>query len=248
MGRRRIPPCDTINATEFHRFFDAKVDGVRATTANAPPPSYSTVPPGCSLHAFQSLVVEDVVAAIRALPDEQSADDPPLTRLLKENVDVLAPFLVELHNWSLQTGSVPTSFKSACITPLLKKTNFDPADPKSYRPIANLSTLSKLLERLVTRQFVSYLNAALLLPDLQSAYRAHHSTETAMTKVLSNILTALDTGDISTLTLLDLSAAFNTVNHDILLRRLAVSYSLGGTVLELVSVVPRRPHTVRPPQ
>jgi len=248
MGRRCIPPCDTINATEFHRFFDAKVDGVRATTANAPPPSFSTVPPGCSLHAFQSLVVEDVVAAIRALPDEQSADDPPLTRLLKENVDVLAPFLVELHNWSLQTGSVPTSLKSAYITPLLKKTNFDPADPKSYRPIANLSTLSKLLERLVTRQFVSYLNAALLLPDLQSAYRAHHSTETAVTKVLSNILTALDTGDISTLTLLDLSAAFNTVNHDILLRRLAVSYSLGGTVLELVSVVPRRPHTVRPPQ
>jgi len=97
MGRRRIPPCDTINATEFHRFFDAKVDGVRATTANAPPPSFSTVPPGCSLHAFQSLVVEDVVAAIRALPNEQSADDPPLTRLLKENVDVLAPFLVELH-------------------------------------------------------------------------------------------------------------------------------------------------------
>ena len=143
---------------------------------------------------------------------------------------------------------MPTSFKSAYITLLLKKTNFDPADPKSYRPIANLSTLSKLLERLVTRQLVSYLNAARLLPDLQSAYRAHHSTETAVTKVLSNILTALDTGDISKLTLLDLSAAFNTVNHDILFRRLAVSYSLGGTVLELVSVVPRRPHTVRPPQ
>jgi len=65
MGRGRIPRCDAINATEFHRFFDAKVDGVRATTANAPPPSYSTVPPGCSLHVFQSLVVDDVVAAVR---------------------------------------------------------------------------------------------------------------------------------------------------------------------------------------
>jgi len=85
MGRGRIPPCDAINATKFHRFFDAKVDGVRATTANAPPPSFSTVPPGCSLHAFQSLVVEDVVAAVHALPDKQSADDPLPTRLLKEN-------------------------------------------------------------------------------------------------------------------------------------------------------------------
>jgi len=85
------------------------------------------VPPGCSLHAFQSLAVDDVVAAVRALPDKQSADDPVPTRLLKENVDVLAPFLVELHNRSLQTGSVPTSFKSAYITPLLKKANFDPS-------------------------------------------------------------------------------------------------------------------------
>ena len=228
MGRGRIPPCDAINATEFHRFFDAKVDGVHATTTNAPPPSFSTVPPGCSLHAFQSLVVEDVVAAVCALPDKQSADDPLPTRLLKENVDVLAPFLVELHNRTLQTGSVPTSFKSAYITPLLKKANFDPADPKSYRPIANLS---KLLERLVARQLVSYMNVARLLPDLQSAYRAHHSTETAVAKVLSDILTVLDTGDIGMLTRLDLSATFDTVNHDMFLRRLAVFYCLSGTVL-----------------
>jgi len=91
------------------------------------------------------------------------------TRLLKENVDVLAAFLVELYNWSLQTGSVSTSFKPVYITPLLKKANLDSADPKSYRPIANLSVLSKLLERLVARQLVSYLNAVRLLPDLQSA-------------------------------------------------------------------------------
>ena len=109
MGRGRIPPCDAINATKFHRFFDAKVDEVRATAANAPPPSYSTVPLGRTLHAFQSLVVEEVVAAVRAPPDKQSADDRLPTRLLKENVHVLAPFLVQLHNRSLQTGSVPTS-------------------------------------------------------------------------------------------------------------------------------------------
>ena len=75
MGRGRIPR-DAINATEFHRFFNANVDGVRATAANAPPSSYSTVPLGRTLHAFQSLVVEDVAAAVRAPPDKQSADDP----------------------------------------------------------------------------------------------------------------------------------------------------------------------------
>ena len=179
---------------------------------------------------FQSLVVEDVVAAVPALPDKHSADDPLPTRLLKENVDILAPVLVELHNRSLQTGSVPTSFKSAYITPLQKKANFDPADPKSYRLITNVSLLSKAARASRSSQLVSHLNAARPLPDLQSAYRAHHSTETAVTKVLSDILTVLDTGDIGMLTLADLSAAFDTVDHDIL-RRLAVSYGLGGTVL-----------------
>jgi len=99
-------------------------------------------------------------------------------------------------------------------------------DPKPYRPIANLSVLSKLLERLVARQLLNYLNAASLLPERQSAYRAYHSTETAVTKILADILLALDKGDIALLALLDLSAAFDSVDHAILLRRLEVSYGL----------------------
>jgi len=114
------------------------------------------------------------------------------------------------------------------LTPLVKKSDLDSADPKSYRPIANLSVLSKLRERLVARQLLDYLNAERLLPELQSAYRAHHSTETAVTKVLADILLALGAG---VLTLLDLSAAFNTVDHETLLRRLEVLYCLGGAVL-----------------
>ena len=70
-----------------------------------------------------------------------------------------------------------------------------------------------------------------LLPDLQSAYRAHHSTETAVLKVLSDILLALDTGDLAVLTLLDLSAAFDSVDHNTLLRRLQTSYGLSGNVM-----------------
>jgi Reverse transcriptase (RNA-dependent DNA polymerase) len=113
---------------------------------------------------------------------------------------------------------------------LLKKPDLDPADPKSYRPISNLSVLSKLLERLVARQLIDYLAASNLLPDRQSAYRAHHSTETAVLKVLSDILRAVDSGDLALLTLLDLSAAFDTVDHTTLLRRLGESYGVGGVV------------------
>jgi len=70
-----------------------------------------------------------------------------------------------------------------------------------------------------------------LLPDLQSAYRAMHSTETAVLKVLADILLALDSGDLAMLTLLDLSVAFDSVDHDTLLKRLQKSYGLGGQEL-----------------
>jgi len=124
---------------------------------------------------------------------------------------------------------MPDVFKSAFITPLLKKPDLDSDDPRSYRPISNLSVVSKLLERLVFRQLYDYLARADLLPRLQSAYRTYHSTATA---VLSDILLAVDNGDLSVLALLDLSAAFDTVDHDILLTGLHVSYSVGGPVLD----------------
>jgi len=191
---------------EFHRYFEAKVADVRALTDSAPPPSFFSALSGCTFVNLRSLTVYDVTAAIQLLPDKQCASDPIPTRLLNDYADVVAPFLVELYNKSLQTGSVPALFKAAYITPLLKKSELDSANVRSYRPISNLSVLSKLLERLVARQLLDHLAAAKLLPELQSAYRAHHSTETAVLKVLADILSALDTGDAAVLTLLDLSA------------------------------------------
>ena len=231
MGRGSTPEPSTIGPTDFHQFFDAKVAGVRASTADAPSPTFTAVDPGCSFTHFELLTVEDVAAAIRALPDKQCSSDPIATRYVKEAVDVLAPFCTELFNRSLTAGSVPSSFKAAYVTPLLKKAGLDPADVSSYRPISNLSVMSKLLERLVAKQLVGYLTASGLLPRLQSAYRAHHSTETAVLKVMTDILRALDTGNLAVLTLLDLSAAFDTVDHATLLRRLSVTYGRDGAVL-----------------
>jgi len=94
------------------------------------------------------------------------------------------------------SGSVPEVFKSAFITPRLKKSNMDPADIKSYRPISNLPVASKLLERLVAQQLLRHVNRFGLLPRFQSAYRAYHSTETAVLKVLTDILLVIDSGDL----------------------------------------------------
>jgi hypothetical protein len=153
------------------------------STNNAPPPSFTAVPSICLFADYRTLTVDDVIAAVRLLPDKQCTSDPMSTRLLKENVYDLAPFLVELFNRSLVLDIVPESFETAYITPLLKKCDLDPADVKSYRPISNLPVLSKLLERLFARQLLDYIMVCSLLPKLQYAYRAYHSTEIAVLKV-----------------------------------------------------------------
>jgi len=105
LGRGRVPPSQDIGATAFHRFFEAKVAGVRASTADAPPPSFTPAPTGCEFRVFRPITTTDVIRAVKALPDKQCPSDPFLTRVLKSNIDTLAPFLTELFNRSLLTGS-----------------------------------------------------------------------------------------------------------------------------------------------
>ena len=123
MGRGRVPPSEAIGAADFHCYFDAKFADVGALTDNAPPSSFFSAPSACTFVNFRSLTVDYVDAAIRLLPDKQCASDPIPTSLLKDCADVIAPFLVELYNKSLQTGSVPALLKAAYIAPLLKKSD-----------------------------------------------------------------------------------------------------------------------------
>jgi len=125
-------------------------------------------------------------------------------------------FVIVVSQW--RCSNQPTY-----ITLLLNVT--DPSDATSYRPISNLYVLSKLLERLIA-QTIDYLVENRLLPELQSAYRVNHWMEMVLPKVLANILQAIDSSDMVVLTLLDLSAAFDTVDHSILWRRLLTSTEL----------------------
>src|SRR5688572_30921494 len=99
---------------------------------------------------------------------------------------------------------------------------------QNYRPISNLSFLSKTLERLVSLQLLPYLEQSGLLPPNQSGFRAHHSTETALLSLLSEIYSAVDRTELTLLALYDVSAAFDMVDHEILLQRLETSYGLKG--------------------
>ena len=105
--------------------------------------------------------------------------------------------------------------------------------------------MSKVVERLVCRQLVAYLEQHGLLPSLQSAYRKHHSKETAVLKVVSYVLLAADRGDVTLRGLFDLSAAFDTVDHDILINRVHTSFGISGKVLSwILSFISQRTQIV----
>ena len=135
---------------------------------------------------------------------------------------------------SFSQGQFPSDYKSAQITPLLKKPNLNPDDTASYRPISNLNTLSKILEKLALFRLQPFITSSDNFNLLQSAYRKHHSTETCLVKTLSDIYKSVDDGSSTLLVALDLSAAFDTVPHDILLLRLQRSFGVSDIVLDWI--------------
>ena len=135
-------------------------------------------------------------------------------------------------NFSLTEGIFPSQFKQAVITPLIKKASLNKNELKNYRPVSGLIYLSKLTERVVASQLQNHFEKNKLFNVWQSAYRPGHSTESALLRVKNDIHMSMAKGNVAALVLLDLSAAFDTIDHQILLHRLSAWFGLGGTVLD----------------
>ena len=166
------------------------------------------------------------------MPKKSCDLDPIPISVLSDCLDEIIPIVTSIMNKSLSSGIVPDCFKHALVKPLLKKASLDPNCLKHYRPVSNLPFLSKVLERIVLKQFLQHLQSHSLLEPFQSAYRKCHSTETALLRVVNDLLQASDRGCVSILSLLDLSAAFDTIDHNILITRLRSTFGCSGMVLE----------------
>ena len=232
MGRGKPPLPPSIPRDEFLEFFQTKTCTARNKTADSGSPNFSPAPSNCSFSEFQVISIEVIFHFLQRLPNNSSSTDPIPTWLLKTCADLLCPFLADLFNRSLSTGVVPLSWKRAQITPILKTLSSDPLEVCSYRPISNLPVLSKLMERVVSDQLQMHISEHCLLPKLQSAYRPRHSSETAVLKIVSDVLSFFDKGKVCLLVFLDVSSAFDCVDHDILIQRLRISCGISGAPLE----------------
>ncbi|KAL0153562.1 hypothetical protein M9458_051176 [Cirrhinus mrigala] len=192
----------TLSSNDFMNYFTSKIDTIRDKIVTMQP----------------SITLSHQIVRYRS-PGEQfhsfSTIDP----------------LLNIINSSLSLGYVPKTFKLAAIKPLIKKPQLDPNELTNYRPISNLPFLSKILEKVVSSQLSSFLQKYDICEDFQSGFRPYHSTETALIRVTNDLLLSSDRGCISLLVLLDLSAAFDTVDHNILLNRLENYVGISGSAL-----------------
>ena len=155
--------------------------------------------------------------------------DPAPTSLVKRLVLLLAEILAKIRNASFHGAIFPANLKEADVRPRLKKPTLDLDDVNSFRLISNLSFLSKVIERIAAARLSVHIESQQLLPSRQSAYRAHHSTETAITSVHDKTVRTIDAGDMCAVVLLDLSAAFDTVDHSTLLSVLSRRFGVANT-------------------
>ena len=188
LKRKSEPKLPSFTSAEdlsnrFANYFSDKITNIRTVILEKQKQDdYDYEPPGVntpnmiSFDTFCPVTVEEICKTIMCCPTTSCVLDPLPTQLLKTNVDILSPVITRIVNLSLTTGKFPSSQKSTIITPLLKKAPLDPESLKNYRPVSNLTFVSKLLERMVAKQLHDHLS------QHQPAYRKRHSTETALAR------------------------------------------------------------------
>ena len=151
-------------------------------------------------------------------PHKAAGIDKISARFLRIAAPTLAPSIARLINISFSTGKFPTRWKTANVTPLFK--HGAASDPSNYRPISVLPVVSKVIKRHMHNSLYAFLMDNNLLYSRQSGFRRMYSTETALIKLVDELLFGLDDNHVCGMVLVDYQKAFDMVDHKLLLRKL----------------------------
>lgn len=240
-GSDKLPngDSDSAVANSLKSFFHGKVQTIyegiesdlQTLTSHDIPDPISTEH---NASYFKFMTNEDVAEIIQTMGSKSCEADPIPTWLFKNCLSELLPTVTLIVNASLQSGVFPDQMKTAIVRATLKKPHLDSDDLKNFRPISNLTFLSKVIEKCVHKQLTDYVTASDLFAEFQSGYRKAHSCETAVLKIHNDILIMVDQRKHVVLMLLDLSAAFDTINHKLLIKKLKKSYGLDGCIIKWI--------------
>ena len=232
-----LPPTGSISvlAENFSEFFQTKIDNIteklqdKATDLDKRyiETNFQT---NCRLKKFTPVLQSDVKEIVASAPAKSCELDPIPTSLLKMHIEVLAPIICNVTNSSFDKGIFSDELKDALVHPLHKHHSLE-LELKNFRPVSNLPYLGKIIEKLACRQIVKYTNSMGQMEKCQLAYQENFSTETALLKVKTDILNAIDKNEVMCLVMLDLSATFDTVNHHLLLNRLKYRFGVCNLAL-----------------
>ena len=234
-----LPSHDSVDelVNRFADFFISKINRIRddirsRDTDNSSSADDTTQSCQISLNEFEPTNEEEVRKLINECPGKSSAVDPIPTSIVKKCLDALVPVITMAINLSLAAGEMPEDLKEVILIPLIKKICLDPEIMNKFRPISNLTFISKLIEKMVAKRLHQHMVKNDLHEIMQSSYKQHHSTETALTCVQDDFLRAIDDKKSIMLLMLDLSAAFDTVDHTILINRIESRLGITGTALK----------------
>ena len=208
-------------ADRFADFFVEKISRIRTNLNNGNENSPSEQPHSVPrLSDFEPTNSKELSIFVSSSARKSSVLDPIPGIVMSDCLHVLLPAITRIVNLSLTTGTVPSKMKEASLSPLLKQPSLSHEEFPNYRPISNRAFTSKCTEKVVASRLNEHVDEHNLSEVFQSAYKKGHSTESALVRVHNDILRAIDNGGRVILLLLDLSAAFDTVDHAILLSRL----------------------------
>ena len=180
---------------------------------------------------FCPLMESEVCAVIMGMKNKHCKLDTIPTGILKQILEACLPAITQIVNMSLTNGEFCKNWKVAVVKPLLKKPGLDLIS-KNYGPISNLPFIPKLVEKCMLKQLIEHCENHSLLPDFQSAYQKPYSMATSLITPTNNILWSMERQHITSLSILGLSAAFNTVDHNILLHILEQKFGFCGKALK----------------